>query len=61
MSNQKEKKNFYTEMMRKVDLLSYFTNEKSEKKIAQNQTFQANISVIENVKFLFLCMWENKS
>ena len=32
MSNQKETNNFYTEMMRKVDLLSYFTNEKSEKK-----------------------------
>ena len=55
MSNQKEKKNFYTEMMRKVDLLSYFTNERV-KKNCPNQTFQANISVIENVKFLFLCM-----
>ena len=59
MSNQKEKKNFYTEMMRKVDLLSYFTNERV-KKNCPNQTFQAKISVIENVKFLFLCMWENK-
>ena len=45
MSNQKEKKNFYTEMMRKVDLLSYFTN-KRVKKNCPNQTFQAKISVI---------------
>ena len=55
MSNQKEKKNFYTEKMRKVDLLSDFTNKKSEKN-CPNQTFQAKVSVIENVKFLFLCM-----
>ena len=53
MSNQKEKKNFYTEMMRKVDLLSYFTNERV-KKNCPNQKLHAKISVIKKRKVFIL-------
>ena len=54
MSNQKEKKNFYTEMMRKVDFLSYFTNKKSEKKLPKSNTSSQNFSNRKRKVFILM-------
>lgn len=54
MSNQKEKKNFYTEMMRKVDFLSYFTNKKSEKKLPKSNISSQNFSNRKRKVFILM-------